>query len=207
MKKRSANKRKRIIVGVTGSLASGKTTVSGILAAHLNAKILDADKIARLLIQPFSPVFPKLVACFGEEIISKSEGIDSNKLSELAFADDASVKKLNSITHPYIIALIKKGIRQNRRRNIIVDAPLLFEAGLDKYMDCSIVVKTAPAVRNKRLKKKFGSRYLAVLKRSRFQMPIEKKISLADFIIDNSKTLKETKKQVQMIGRSLRFKE
>ena len=203
MKKRSKN-RKRIILGVTGNLGSGKSTVSKLVALYFKARIIDADRIAHGVIRPGEPVYKRIIRTFGQGIVKKNKTIDRMALAKEAFADRLSVGKLNKITHPEIMRIIKNRIRRFRKSNIIIDAPLLIESGLNEYTDKIIIVKSDPFIRLRRLRRKrpyFEKESL--LRRLKFQMPFKRKACLADFVIDNNGAIEETKRQVKAIARRI----
>jgi len=195
--------KKRIILGITGSFGSGKTTVAGIFKSF-GAKIIDADKIAHSLIKPQTPVYKKIICAFGRGILNQDKSINRHRLARLVFNNKNLLKKLNKITHPEIIRIIKEKIRTDASSGIVVlDAPLLIEKGLGKITDKLIVVTITGKKQTERMRNKTGLSITDILKRVKAQIPLRNKVRLADFIIDNSATLKETEKQVQEIRRLL----
>lgn len=201
MPRQSKNKQK-IILGLTGTFGSGKTTVSRILRSY-GAEIIDADRIAHRVLLKGTPAYRRLLRVFGNEILNKDLAINRRRLAEAVFGNRAFLKKLNKIVHPQVIALIKKRIKNSSSKVVVLDAPLLIEAGLASYVDKLIVVKINRKEQIRRLKKKFSCEKEDILKRIRAQMPLQEKIRIADFIIDNSATLRQTKKQVRKIRRLL----
>lgn len=191
-----------MIIGVTGSFGSGKTTVAGIFKSF-GAKLIDADKIAHRIIKPGSKVYKKIIAAFGKDILKDNKTIDRDKLAHLVFNNKSLLRTLNKITHPRIISLIKGQIRADRSKIIVLDAPLLIEAGLGDWVDKIIVVKLSRAQQIQRLLNKPYLTKSEVSKRIAAQMPLRKKMRLADFIINNNGTIKATKRQVEKIFKKL----
>lgn len=192
----------RIIIGLTGSFGSGKTTVARIFAT-LGAKVIDADKIAHGLISFRSAVYKKIVAAFGKDILDKNKRIDRIKLGRIVFCDRKLLFKLNQIIHPEVIKTIKAKIRNSKSRLIALDVPLLIEAGLNKIADKVIVVKTKRDKQVKRIQNKTNLNKAGILRRIKNQMPFSLKARFADYIIDNSGSIKETEKQVEGICKKL----
>lgn len=193
---------KRIVLGLTGSFGSGKTTVAGMFKDS-GAAIIDADKIARRIIKPNGPVYKKIIAIFGNSILKGNKDIDRDALARKVFGSRRLLKKLNSIMHPVIIKIIRRDIIRSRSHFIVLDAPLLLEAGLRDAVDKIAVVKADKEQQIARLRKKRHLKRADILKRIESQMPLRRKIALADFIIDNRGTIRETRNQVIQIRRML----
>jgi dephospho-CoA kinase len=172
-----------MIVGLTGSFGTGKTTVAKILKRK-GAKIIDADKIAH-------------------EFISPSR---RRELAKIVFKKKKYLDLLCKVLHPLIIKKIKEEIKRlNPKKNIIViDAPLLIETGLDKIVDLLIVVKAKRKTQIERIAKRMKLSKKDILRRISFQMPLREKIKMADFVIDNDGLLSSTKQQVEEIWDKLR---
>lgn len=193
---------KKIILGLTGSLGSGKTTVAKIFQ-EFGAGVIDADRIAHSLIKPKTKIYYKIINSFGKGILRKNRTIDRHKLAKLAFNNKKYLKKLNSIMHPEIIRIIQEKIKNSFAKVIVLDAPLLIEAGLGDLVDKLVVVNIKKPIQIKRLQNKTRQNRRDILKRLRFQIPLAQKIRIADFVIDNNQTMKNTKKQVEKIRRLL----
>jgi len=188
------NLRNKIIIGITGSFGSGKTTVSGIFNS-LGAEVIDADKIAHRLIEQGTKVYKAVVKAFGKSILKKNGSIDRNRLSEIVFNDRNLLNKLNKIVHPGVIRQIKASLNNSSKKVLVLDAPLLIEAGLKDMVDSLIVVKAGQKVQIERLTKKSAFSKKEILRRIRAQMPLREKVRMADFVIDNGGTVGNTYKQ------------
>ncbi len=188
----------KIVAGATGSFGSGKSSVSAIFAAY-GAKIIDSDKIARSCITAGSKIYKKIISAFGRKITGKDKEIDRVKLAAVVFNNKKCLKKLNSIVHPEVIRIIKKEINSKKKGVVILDAPLLLEAGLRKLVDKLIVVTIDRETQIKRLLKKTPLKKTDILKRIKSQISQNVKSRFADFIIDNNGSMTKTKKQVKGI--------
>lgn len=187
------------VVGLTGSIGSGKSTVARMLET-LGARVIDADLVAREVVEPGEPAWREIIDEFGEEVIKCNGRIDRKKLADIVFADGSAREKLNRITHPRIIDRIKKKIEQYRREGakvVIVEAALIVErGGLKDMIDKLVVVTASEDKQLERLLKEGRFTKEEVIARVRAQMKAEEKAAHADFVIDNSGTLESTAKQV-----------
>jgi dephospho-CoA kinase len=202
MKRPKRHKSKNIVLGLVGTFGSGKTTVAGYFRL-LGAKVIDADLIAHSIIRPPGQVYKKIVRTFGARVLGKNRAIDRVRLGRLVFRDAKLVRKLNRITHPAIIRIIKDKIRRAKERVIVLDAPLLVEAGLERSADKLITVKAGRKNQLGRLLRRTRLNKDQILERLKAQIPISDKIRIADFVIDNNGLRKETRKQVVKIWRLL----
>ena len=194
--------KRKTIVGVTGSFSSGKTTVTELLKAA-DILVIDADKIARRLTKPGEACYRRIVSSFGKGILTKDGSIDRRKLAEKAFINKLTVDKLNRAVHPEVIKSIKEKIRTCAKQKIILDAPLLIEAGLHNAVDRLVVVDIGETEQLKRAKSRSGLNHYQILKRAKRQIPLSCKVRMADFVIDNNGSIKKTKFQVDKIRRKL----
>jgi dephospho-CoA kinase len=201
MQKQRQNKNK-LILGITGSFGSGKTTVAKMFKSQ-GAQIIDADKLAHNCLAPKSPYYKRIINTFGKDILNKNNAIDRKKLAAIVFNNKNLLLKLNNIIHPQVIRIIKKKMKYSKSKLIVLDVALLIESGLKKEVDKLIVVKIHRHKQIERIKKRDSLRSKDILKRISYQIPLEQKAGLADFIIDNSGTLKETERQVKDIWKSI----
>ncbi|SNS85168.1 dephospho-CoA kinase [Anaerovirgula multivorans] len=189
-------------IGLTGGIASGKTTVSNTLR-ELGAVIIDADKIAREVVEKGKPAYVDIVSYFGEEILLKNDQLDRKKLGSIVFSNPCHLEKLNQFTHPRIFKAIDKKInyyKQNQsNRVIILDAALLIETDLKNKVDEVWIVVVPKILQIQRLMERDGLSFEEANQRIKSQMPTEKKIPFADRLINNSGDLEELIKQVKKI--------
>lgn len=187
------------IIGLTGGIASGKTTVSQMLV-DIGFPVICADVLAKEAVQKSGPGLEAVIACFGKEYLKTDGTLDREKLGPLVFSDEASRKKLNSIIHPFVVKEIKKRLAFHKKRKaslVFLDIPLLFEEKLDRLCSKTVVVYTSKKIQCERLKKRNSFSNSEISARLAAQMPIDEKKKLADFVIDNSGSVKETKRQVE----------
>lgn len=194
------------IIGITGSFGSGKTTVAQLLGER-GAHVLDADKIAHRLLAPGGACVGKVVRCFGKGILSQGR-IDRRALAKIVFNSPKDLKALCKIIHPVVISEIKKvikGLRAKKQKGFVaIDAPLLFESGLDRVCDIVVVVRASKADQVKRIQKRNYLSKSDITKRVRAQMPMAAKIKRADVVIDNRRNIKKTQKQVEELWQDLK---
>jgi dephospho-CoA kinase len=191
-----------LIVGLTGGVASGKTVVSQVLREE-GAYIIDADQIAKELVQPHQPAWNELVKVFGEEILQEDGTIHRKKLADKVFADLKQRELLNQILHPRIREEMDRRTKEIGQKDpeaiVVIDAPLLVERGEHHEIDKLIVVTSTQTQQIKRLKDRDGISPEEALRMLSSQMPLEKKVELADFVIQNEGSLEETKKRAKEI--------
>lgn len=187
-------KNRRITIGLTGSFGSGKSTVARIFKSY-GANIIDADKIAHKLIAPGGALHNKVIKLFGTA--------NRRRIALTVFNDFKLLKRLNSLVHPAVIRIIRKEISSSRALVTVLDAPLLLEAGLGGIVDKVIVVCLKKNQQVTRLVKKKGLSKSDIMKRIKAQISDRLKAECADFIIDNSGSVRQTRKQVRKIWKSL----
>jgi dephospho-CoA kinase len=197
-----------IIVGLTGGLGTGKSTVTN-LFRELGAYIVDWDELARRATRPRSKAWKEITEHFGTGILDDDLTINRQKLARIVFFDKTKLAKLNKIVHPEVFKedeRITDEIAGHDPDAIIVkDIPLLFEVGLHMSVDKIVVVTASEQTRLRRLKEKGISREDA-RNRMKSQLPLEDKTKSADFIIDNDGSLEETRRQVENLHSLLRSK-
>lgn len=196
-----------IVIGLTGSFGTGKSTAARMFK-ELGAKVLDADTIAHDLIRPGRDSWRKIVHWLGPDILNRNQSINRDKLAKIVFRKRQDLRKLEQIIHPLVVREIagRLGKIENSRKNeiVVIDAPLLIEVGLAKKVDILIVVKLNRIEQIARaLKQKEISR-TQVLKRIRSQLPLSKKIAIADYVIDNNGRKNDTRRQVKKIWEEIK---
>ncbi len=196
-----------LIVGLTGGVASGKTTVSRILKEE-GAYIIDADQIARELVRPHAPAWKKLVRTFGTTILRKDGFIHRKKLADQVFANLRQRKLLNQILHPQIRKEMERRAKEIGQKDpeavVVIDAPLLVELGEHRRMDRVIVVTSTRTRQIERLKKRDGITPGEALRIISSQLPVKDKAKLADFVIRNDGSFEETRKKTREVFKELK---
>ncbi|KXZ40180.1 dephospho-CoA kinase [Alkalithermobacter thermoalcaliphilus JW-YL-7 = DSM 7308] len=188
------------VIGLTGSIGSGKSTVSNLLIEK-GFKIIDADKIAKEILNKGTDAFFEVIQFFGEEILDENKDIDRKKLASIVFSDDEKLRKLNAITHPKIKKAIKDKIDYYREKNIdkiFLDAPLLIEANLTYMVDFVLLIICNYDIQVKRIMNRDNITKEEAKQRIKAQMSVEEKKKYADYIIDNSYTIDKLKDDVEM---------
>ncbi len=196
-----------LVIGLTGGVASGKTTVSEVLKEE-GAILIDADQIARDLVQPQTPAWQELVRAFGNEILDQQGSIHRQKLASLIFSNPRQRSLLNRILHPRIkeeIGRRLKGIQQKDPEAIVViDAPLLIETGGHREMDKVIVVACTETQQIERLRRRSQLSEDQARAMLSSQMPLEEKKRVADYVIGNDGSPEETRRKARDIFRELK---
>ena len=194
-----------IVVGITGNLGTGKTTVAQMLV-DLGAVHINADELGHEIIRPNTEPYTEILAAFGKSILGADGQLDRVKLSKLVFENKKALARLNRITHPKIYDLVKHQINEFRHAGtkvIVLEAALLIEAGWKPLVD-QLWVTTAPeAIIVERLKKSRGLRQEQVLARLRDQMPQEEKARQADVVINTNCLMDELSANVTELWRAL----
>jgi dephospho-CoA kinase len=188
-----------IVAGLTGGIGTGKSTVAAVFA-EAGAVIIDADEIARDVVAKGRPAWCRIVAHFGRNVLLPDGDIDRKKLGEIIFNDPRQKVHLDRIVHPHVIAETGQQLKEIERVQpqavVILDVPLLIEAGMDRDLDDVIVVYTPEAIQLKRLMRRDRLTAAEGLSRIRSQMPIEEKKMRATVVIDNSASPAVTRKRV-----------
>ena len=185
-----------MIIGITGLIGSGKSTAARILAEH-GAALIDADKIAREVIELYPALLKKLVRQFGGSILMPSGRLRRKKLAALAFAGEQATRQLNRLTHPYIVREIRKQTKRALRQSslVVVDAPLLLGSAIEKDMDWILVIHAGEKVRLQRLVKR-GMAATDAHRRMRTQLPFTEFRRRADRLILNNGSLISLEKKL-----------
>ncbi|MFC1805036.1 dephospho-CoA kinase [Candidatus Omnitrophota bacterium] len=198
--KKKLKENKKIIIGLTGGLGSGKTTCAKVLRS-LGAEVIDADRIAHEVTARGKSAYKRIVKAFGKTVLKKNRELNRAKLADLVFSRKNMLLKLNSVVHPEVIRRIEQRISVSRSAVLVLDAPLLIEAGLKRSVDHLVVVKAERRIQIRRLKRKLTR--TEILNRIKAQMPLKSKVRMADFVIDNSGSLAKTKEQIRKIWRQI----
>jgi len=180
-------------IGVTGIFASGKGTVCE-LFRELGAVVIDTDIIAREIMEPGQDGLKRVIEKFGSEFINSDGSLDRRGFANSVFGDKEKVKVLNEITHPEIQKIVEK--RSSGDGIYMINTPLLFESGFDKIMKFNIVVTAGDNQVLSRGSKRDKISEDEIKERLKHQIPLNEKVKLADYIIDNSSTIEDTKRQV-----------
>lgn len=186
------------IIGLTGGIGSGKSTVARSLQEH-GYPIVDADHIAREIVEPGQPALAELTKEFGEDILNADGSLDRGLLASRAFTNKDTTQRLNDITHPRINQRTQElfdEARENGAEAVIYDMPLLIDKGLHKDMDATIVVHAAEHVRLERLTTKRGLDVDDVRRRINAQIDDETRKQHADILLDNNGTEEDLTKQI-----------
>ena len=194
-------------VGLTGSIAVGKSFVLGVLR-ELGARTIDADAVAREVVEPGTPGLEAVVSEFGSEVLKTDGSLNRAALGAIVFADQAKRQTLNSILHPFIIARQDEVMRlwQEETPNAVavVDAALMIESGGYKRFDKLIVVHCQPQVQIERLMKRDNIAREEAERRINAQMPQEEKKKYADYLIDSSAGFESARQQTNAVWQELR---
>lgn len=198
-----------IVVGLTGSIASGKSTVSGMFV-ELGAYLIDYDVLAREVVEPGQKAWEGIVDQFGEEVLNSDSTLNRERLGKIVFDNPEKLKKLNQITHPAVFEEADNRVKEIEKTHadalIIKDVPLLIETGIHDTVGKVIVVSAPRETRLKRLMER-GFTQEESLKRIDSQMPISEKEKYADFVIHNDGSLVYTREQVEQIYSQLTDKQ
>lgn len=190
------------IVGLTGGIASGKSTVASMLK-ELGAVVINADEVARELVRPGQPAWYDLVAHFGPDILEEDGSLDRSKLAKIVFNDEKQLKILNDIVHPRVKGRFLEVIKEYRLANpqtvLVLDVPLLLEAGMDSMVDEVWVVAVDQETQLKRVMERDKLSRDMAQKRIKAQMPLADKLKRADRIINTGVSLQETRRQVENV--------
>lgn len=192
-------------MGLTGGVASGKTTVANMFR-ELGAKIVDADELARVAVARGTEAFQKIVEEFGNDFLDKDSELDRKKLGKYVFSDATKKEKLEKIIHPVIGKMLMDSIESEREKKteiLILDIPLLFENNMQMWIRPVIFVYTNSETQIERLMKRENLSESEAMNIIKSQMPLLEKKKLADFIIDNNDDLIKTESQVKIIWQEL----
>ncbi|WP_204668869.1 dephospho-CoA kinase [Gracilibacillus alcaliphilus] len=191
-----------VIIGLTGNIATGKSTVSKMLIENYHIPVIDADIIAREVVEPGEPALRKIVQIFGQEVLQSDGSLDRAQLGSIIFADKSKRQQLNAIVHPAVRERMeekKTALQADGYTTIVLDIPLLFENNLTYLVDRTMVVSTTKEVQKQRLMERNQLSEEEAEQRMNSQMDLEQKKQLADCVIDNSGTIAETWDQLAAV--------
>jgi dephospho-CoA kinase len=195
-----------IVIGVTGGIGTGKSTVAGMFR-QLGAVVLDADVIAHQVMEPKRLAWRRIVQAFGEEVVNDDETIDRRKLSEVVFQSTEARRRLERIVHPPVLREIRRRLHELRRSRrtwaVVLDVPLLIEAGAQALVDALVVVTAPPEIQRERLRVKHGWSDEELEARRTAQMELSAKVALADYVVDNADGVEATRTQVKRLWEQL----
>lgn len=195
------------IIGLTGGIASGKSTVSNMLK-ELGAIVIDADLISRDVVSQGETAYNKIIESFGRDILMADGNIDRKKLGSIVFSDQEKLILLNQITHPEIIKKLKEKIAfydKEKEKAVVVDAPLLLETNLYKYFDFDSIwlVAVDKETQLKRLMERDKISRSAAESRISAQMTNEQRMKYANVVIDNTKSLNIVREKVNELWHNI----
>lgn len=191
------------VIGLTGGIGSGKSTVSRFLA-ELGAVIIDADEVGHQTLQPGTELWREVVTAFGRQILTPGGDIDREKLAEIVFSNPDSLARLNRIMHPRLYEIVKAQLEQYRRQGVgvvVLEVPLLIEAGWTSLVDEVWVTVAPERVVLSRLEKQAGLSRSRALARIRSQLSSAERVKYADVIIDTDCDLDQLKTKVRELWR------
>ena len=189
------------LVGLTGGIASGKSTVAKILT-ELGAAIVDADILSREVVAPGHDGWKEIVATFGRDVLQADQNLDRQKLRTLIFNNPDARKQLEAIIHPRVRALAEQRIREHGEAGyavVVYEVPLLFEGNLQEWLRPVILVASNVDLQRQRLQRRDGLDASAAQKHIDAQMSLEDKRKLADYVIENDGSLADLESQVRAV--------
>jgi dephospho-CoA kinase len=186
-----------MIIGLTGGIAAGKSESAKYFESFGAYVTIDADAIARKLTVKGMPTLDELVKSFGGGVLLSDGDLNRKKLADIIFSDEKAKLRIEKILHTYIVSRINEAILQNIKKcNIVIDAPLLFEVGLNRICDKIVVIWVSYDVQVQRLVLRDKLNADQAKKRISSQVSMGKKVELADFVIDNSGPKEDLKKKI-----------
>lgn len=196
-----------ILIGLTGGVATGKSTVAAMFK-RCGAIVIDADALAHQVVQPGKPAWQAIVRHFGQSILQPDQTLNRQVLGQIVFGNRAKLRQLERLIHPRVareqMRLTREAKRQDPRAVVVYDVPLLFEAGINKRVDKIVVVAADQQTQLLRLKKRNGLSRSQALRRIRSQMPLSKKIRMADYVVNGTTDRRRLNREIRKLCESLR---
>lgn len=192
-------------LGVTGGLGSGKSRVAK-LFGELGAAVLDADQLSREVVAPGTPGFFAVLEAFGREYLAPDGSLDRRRLGQLVFSDPEARRRLEAIIHPEVVRTMRaraEALERSGSRVVVLEVPLLFEAGLAGEVDKVVVVDAPEEERLVRVQTRDGLLEAEVRERLAAQIPLAEKVRWADYVIDNAGPWERTRLQVERLWREI----
>jgi dephospho-CoA kinase len=197
-----------ILIGLTGGVATGKSTVAKMFN-RCGAILIDADELAREIVEPGKPAWRAIVKLFGKSALNPDRSLDRHALGSIVFRNRTRLRQLERTIHPRVAREQQRLVRRIAKRKphavVIYEVPLLFEAGVDKRVDKILVVTADRNTQIARLKKRNGLSRAEALRRIRSQMPLARKIQQADHVLNGTLPRPSLRKQVGQLFKSLRL--
>jgi len=188
-----------ILVGLTGGVATGKSTVAKMFK-QCGAIVIDADELAREVVKPGKPAWRQIVKTFGKTVLNPDRTLNRRELGAVVFGNRTKLRRLELIIHPHVARgqerLTKQAAQKDPHAVVIYDVPLLFEAQIDKRVDLTIVVTADRDTQIARLKKRNGLSRSQAIRRINSQMPLAKKIQRADYVLYGTRSRPSLRRQV-----------
>jgi dephospho-CoA kinase len=202
-----ARLKKGMVIGLTGGIASGKSSVAKILK-DMGIFVIDADEVARQVVEPGKPAWREIVDYFGPAVLHEDGSVNRAKLAKIIFGEPQARQRLNQITHPQIRSVITKQMEEAMLSHdlVVLEIPLLIEGGIAYPVDEIWVVCTEESNQVQRLQKRNGLTETEAMERIHAQMPLQEKVALADRVIHNNGTAVELERQVRSLICSLQKK-
>ncbi|GAB3803998.1 dephospho-CoA kinase [Virgibacillus kimchii] len=190
-----------LVIGLTGSIATGKSTVS-LMFDDFNIPVIDADKLSREVVKPGEKAYKEIIDAFGEEILREDKTLDRETLGQIVFADESKRNILNQIVHPAVRERMlekRDDYIKNEEKCIVLDIPLLFESKLTQFVDKTLVVYADESVQLQRLMERNGYSEDEAMQRIKTQIPAKEKAELADKVINNNGSKFDSFRQLESI--------
>jgi dephospho-CoA kinase len=189
-----------LLVGLTGGVATGKSTVAK-LFKQCGAVVIDADELAHEVVKPGKPAWREIVASFGKTVLNQDRSLNRQALGSIVFRNPKKLRQLERIIHPRVAReqarLTNQAARTDPKAVVIYDVPLLFEAGIDKRVDRTIVVTADRETQIARLKTRNGLSRAEAIRRIKSQMPLSKKVRLTHIVIDGTLPQRDTMQAIR----------